>query len=305
MRVWLHALALCLVWLPTCLPAATSADDGGVRIETTPTGIRFGTWGGPATGRGPTLVILANSIEGTLGEPYFRQAGRSLGDPQAADPFLCVSIDLPCHGRERLAGEPEELEGWRHRLEQGGDPVADTVRRVGVVVDHLVAAGRIGAVHHVVDCRLHCASKHISILRSPRIGFCLKLAFHGFHHLEHKLVAVRIRCSPVMPGAISELWIDEPFVVLRQVTARGPRDLDPPAHLCQPDIGQPECLAQMAGRRMPNEGVPVLSRDFESLHKALMCERNHALKDESLSRNAGRVLDNAALLISRASSPQN
>lgn len=158
MRVWLHAVAICLVWLPTCLPAATSADGGGVRIETTPTGIRFGTWGGPATGRGPALVILANSIEGTLGDPYFRQAGRSLGDPQAADPFLCVSIDLPCHGRERIAGEPAELEGWRHRLEQGGDPVADTVRRISVVIDHLVATGRTDP-------------KRIAVIGTSRGGF--------------------------------------------------------------------------------------------------------------------------------------
>jgi dienelactone hydrolase len=123
--------------------AIRAAEAADVHVETTKRAVRFGTWGGPAAGQAPALVILANSIEGTLGDAYFRQAGRLLGDPQAAEPFLCVSIDLPCHGRERRPGEPPELEGWRHRLERGDDPVADTARRLADVLDHLVAAGRI------------------------------------------------------------------------------------------------------------------------------------------------------------------
>jgi dienelactone hydrolase len=135
------ALALGCIF-PTAIAQSAAPDGGDVRIETTPDGIRFGTWGGPAAGRSPTLAILANSIEGTLGDPYYRQAGRTLGGPEAAEPFLCVTIDLPCHGRERRDGEPAELDGWRWRLERGVDPVADTVRRLSAVLDHLVAAGR-------------------------------------------------------------------------------------------------------------------------------------------------------------------
>jgi len=123
--------------------AADAGEAGNVHVETTNTGVRFGTWGGPESGPAPVLVILANSIEGTLGEEHYLQAGRTLGDPRAVEPFLCVSIDLPCHGQERRPGEPPELGGWRHRLEQGEDPVADTATRLANVLDHLVAGGRV------------------------------------------------------------------------------------------------------------------------------------------------------------------
>jgi pimeloyl-ACP methyl ester carboxylesterase len=139
-------LAAVLVCLGVVGSAAAGPGDepGGVTIEATKTGVRFGTWGGPqAAGPAPTLVILANSIEGTLGDKYFRQAGRVLGEPQIKTPHLCVSIDLPCHGQEQVAGEPPELRGWRHRLEHGGDIVGDTVRRAVAVIDHLVAEGRV------------------------------------------------------------------------------------------------------------------------------------------------------------------
>jgi len=141
-----RALAAVLTALAFAGPAAAGPGDepGGVTIETTKTGVRFGTWGGPAAeGPAPALVILANSIEGTLGDRYYRQAGRVLGEPQVKIPHLCVSIDLPCHGKEQVEGEPAELRGWRHRLEHGGDPVGDTVRRAVAVIDHLVAEGRI------------------------------------------------------------------------------------------------------------------------------------------------------------------
>lgn len=141
-----HALAAVVVSLALVGPAAAGPGEepGGFTIETTKSGVRFGTWGGPeAKGPAPALVILANSIEGTLGDKYFRQAGRVLGEPQVKTPHLCVSIDLPCHGQEQVAGEPAELRGWRHRLEHGGDIVGDTVRRAIAVIDHLVAEGRI------------------------------------------------------------------------------------------------------------------------------------------------------------------
>lgn len=141
-----RALAAVLTALAFAGPAAAGPGDepGGVTIETTQAGVRFGTWGGPAAeGPAPALVILANSIEGTLGDKYFRQAGRVLGEPQIKTPHLCVSIDLPCHGQEQVPGEPPELRGWRHRVERGFDLVGDTVRRAVTVIDHLVAEGRI------------------------------------------------------------------------------------------------------------------------------------------------------------------
>ena len=41
-----------------------------------------------------------------------------------------MSLDLPCHGQDVRAGEPEGLRGWRTRLEQGEDPVARFTARI-------------------------------------------------------------------------------------------------------------------------------------------------------------------------------
>ena len=106
-----RAVAVLLAALAVAAVSA-AADDVGVRIAQTPTGVRYGLWG-PAAGRpAPLLVILAKTIDGTLGDPFYRQAGNSLAAPSSGgDPVLCVAIDLPCHGLERRDGEPAELAG--------------------------------------------------------------------------------------------------------------------------------------------------------------------------------------------------
>jgi pimeloyl-ACP methyl ester carboxylesterase len=108
-----------------------------LRILATKTGVRFGLWGNPPVSPAPTLFVLANTIEGTLGDPYFRQCGTAL----AKQGYLCVSIDLPCHGPQQRPGEPAEIDGWRYRAEHGDDFVAENNRRLTEVLDHLIAAG--------------------------------------------------------------------------------------------------------------------------------------------------------------------
>ena len=68
---------------------------------------------------------------------YFRQSGTSL----AHQGWQCVSIDLPCHGWEHRAGEPEQLDGWRFRSVAGEDFVEETNRRLAHVLDHLNVKG--------------------------------------------------------------------------------------------------------------------------------------------------------------------
>jgi len=85
----------------------------------------------------PTLFVLAGTIGGTLGQEYFRQCGNRLG----TNGWVCVSVDLPCHGSQRRAGEPEGLEGWRRRCELGEDYVAGLNAGLRVVLDDLVRRG--------------------------------------------------------------------------------------------------------------------------------------------------------------------
>jgi len=105
--------------------------------QKTPEGIEYGTWGNPALKPAPTLVMLASTIDGTLGESYFRQCGNKLGELG----YLVVSIDLPCHGDQVFAGEPDGLSGWSHRTSKGRDFVAESNARLTKVLDHLITTG--------------------------------------------------------------------------------------------------------------------------------------------------------------------
>lgn len=107
------------------------------RALATPSGVRFGLWPGVPKAPAPTLFILASTLEGTLNDAYFRQSGNVL----ATRGYLCVSVDLPCHGLERRDGEPEGLQGWRHRCDRNEDVMADLTNRLRAVLDHLIAQG--------------------------------------------------------------------------------------------------------------------------------------------------------------------
>jgi dienelactone hydrolase len=119
---------------PAAAPPARSDE---VHVLTTPSGVRFGVWPDVPKQPAPTLFVFASTIENTLGHVYYRQAGNALADRG----YLCVSVDLPCHGQELRAGEPDGLAGWRYRCERDDDPMADLATRARAVLDHLIAAG--------------------------------------------------------------------------------------------------------------------------------------------------------------------
>ena len=106
-----------------------------VLLMHTPDGIEFGIWGStkhehPA----PTLIVLATTIQNTLNSAYYRHCANQL----AKRGFLCVSINLPCHGDQQVDGEPEGLLGWSHRAARDSDFVAEFNNRLSKVLDHLV-----------------------------------------------------------------------------------------------------------------------------------------------------------------------
>lgn len=106
-------------------------------VLTTPGGVRFGIWPKAPDKPAPTLFILGSTIDGTLGSAYFRQAGNALAERG----YLCVSIDLPCHGQEQKSGEPEGIAGWRARAEKGEDFIKGMTDRLTAVLDDLVKRG--------------------------------------------------------------------------------------------------------------------------------------------------------------------
>lgn len=120
--------------------AALRADDSPpiaeppAQVLKTKSGVRYGIWPKKPEAPAPTLFIFAGSIEDTLNAPYFRQCGNQL----AKEGFLCVSVDLPCHGPEVRSGEPAGVAGWRARIEKGEDFVAEATMRFRAALDDLI-----------------------------------------------------------------------------------------------------------------------------------------------------------------------
>ena len=161
-RLKLFACCLLLSICSAAPPLRAADPTRTVQTLETRTGVRFGLWGHAPAAPAPTLIILASTIGGTLGDACFRQAGTAL----AAQGYLCVSLDLPCHGQQRRTDEPPELPGWRQRCERGDDFVAETNLRLTQVLDHLIAAG-------------HTDAAKVAVCGTSRGGF---LALHFASH---------------------------------------------------------------------------------------------------------------------------
>lgn len=140
-----------------------------VRTLKTPGGIEYGLWGTPKRTPAPTLFVLAGTIEGTLGKSIFRQCG----DELAKRGYLLVSIDIPCHGRQAVAGKRNGLVGWSARIGMNENIVAECNARLSKVLDHLIKTG-------VAD------PKRIAACGTSRGGF---LAIHFAAHDK------RVKCA--------------------------------------------------------------------------------------------------------------
>lgn len=158
-----------------------------VQILKTDDGVRFGILGNKPAQPAPTLIVLASTPEDTLGNDYFLQAGVGL----SKQGYLCVSLDLPCHGQERVPGEPDGLTGWRHRLEKGQDFVGDLQRRTRAMLDYLIA-------NQFTD--------------PNRIAAC-GTSRGGFSALHVAAADLRIRCVAAM-APVTDLMVLEEFKTL-------------------------------------------------------------------------------------------
>jgi len=106
------------------------------RLLQTTDGIAFALLGDKPATPAPTVFVLAQEMKATLDDGYYNRIGRLL----ATKGFLCVSLDLPCHGADVREGEQAGgLTGWATRAKQDGNFVEPFTRRVSRVVDHLIA----------------------------------------------------------------------------------------------------------------------------------------------------------------------
>ena len=108
-----------------------------VTMVSTPSGTAFAMLSPQRHALAPTLLLLAADAEGTLTTEPYRRTGRLLH----ARGWNVLALDLPCHGADRRADEPEQLAGWAARTTAGENFVAPFQRRAHDALAHLVATG--------------------------------------------------------------------------------------------------------------------------------------------------------------------
>lgn len=115
----------------------TSATSEAPILGETGGGVRYGRLGGGSGGPSPTLFVFAGTLEASLTHPIYSRCCSQLMEHG----FLCVSLDLPAHGRDVRLGEPEGLKGWSHRVRQGEDLMAGFLSGARQVLDALIEDG--------------------------------------------------------------------------------------------------------------------------------------------------------------------
>jgi dienelactone hydrolase len=120
-----------------------AADVPEPKILQTSDGIRFGLLGDRPAAPTPTLFLFATDIETTLKSQTYSQVGRAL----LPAGVLVVSVDVPGHGQDRRAGEPEGIAAWPGRALRDEELNASFAKRCTAVLDHLLAEKYTDAAH--------------------------------------------------------------------------------------------------------------------------------------------------------------
>ena len=106
------------------------------RYFITTAGVEFGMWGGNGeTAPAPTLFILSGTIDEALGNDYFRQCGTELAIQNG---WLCVSLDLPGHGKLKTSANETGLGSWASAARRKEDFVASSNKRRQDVLVYLI-----------------------------------------------------------------------------------------------------------------------------------------------------------------------
>jgi dienelactone hydrolase len=169
-----------------------------MQILKTATGVRFGVLGVKPAKPAPAIFIFSSTIEESLGDVYFRQCG----DILVTKGYLCVALDLPCHGLDKRHDEPFGLEGWRYRIDHNEPVIAEFTDRVSDVLSCLIDEG-------YTDC------EKVAVCGTSRGGF---LAAHV------AAADSRIKCVAMFAPVVD-------IAMLQEFKNFKPRDVIPSAAL--------------------------------------------------------------------------
>lgn len=173
MRVKYFFLPGLLIVIHLSMQAQPAQVKDSVRHFITGNGTEFGLWGGNnRTKPAPVLFILASSIDETLGTEYFRQCGNRLARENG---WVCVSLDLPYHGKLQKDTSFAGLTGWAEAIRKGEDIISFNNRRMKDILEYLLRKG-------IAD------EKNIYAAGSSRGGY-LALQFAASEHRIRSVVA--------------------------------------------------------------------------------------------------------------------
>ena len=117
-----------------------SADDlpafPEVTFLKTTSGIPFAILGDKPSAPAPTLFVFGADMRNSLISEDVNRIGRLL----IPHGYLCVSIDIPCHGTDTRPGEKSgDLVSWKNRVVNGDNIAADFSQKFSQVLDYLIA----------------------------------------------------------------------------------------------------------------------------------------------------------------------
>lgn len=102
-----------------------------------PNCVRVAMLGPKPSSPAPTVLVFAIDAENTLQDPAYGEVASILHKSG----YLCVSMDMPCHGEDTVRGEIEQLDGWHSRLINGRDIASEFVQKASAVLDALINEG--------------------------------------------------------------------------------------------------------------------------------------------------------------------
>ena len=109
-----------------------------VQLLKTAGGIPFAILGDKPAAPAPTLFVFGADMRNSLIGVDVNHIGRLL-IPQG---YLCVSLDIPCHGTDTRPGEKSgDLAAWKGRIVKGENIVTPFNEQFSKVLDHLIAEG--------------------------------------------------------------------------------------------------------------------------------------------------------------------
>ena len=119
--------------------SANADETREIQVRQTSDNVRYGLIGEVPSGNvpAPTLFVFAHGIEDMRRQLVYSEVSVIL----AKQGWISVVVDPPCHGEDLRAGEPPQLDGWRHRIEHEDDFISAFNAKARSVLDVLIKDG--------------------------------------------------------------------------------------------------------------------------------------------------------------------